>query len=239
MSTQIIIMGRPTKPPVMQQAQNTGAEYISLDLAVSQWNQKDRHEETVYYKCFFNSFQAQKLIKANVRQGSTLQIIGNLTLRPFIYPKGERAGQPDSGARIEVYDWQYTLSNKPENADAGANAANSTGTAMPAGNGAQTPAGGNVPTQGMANGGYQNQGYANQANYVAQNSGYSNAPAPNMAQGQPPQNQQAQQQSQNRQSQNYQQTANGYQGMPAGNAYANDGFTNVPEGMAQQLPFPA
>ncbi|MDD3279545.1 MAG: single-stranded DNA-binding protein [Lachnospiraceae bacterium] len=222
MSTQIIIMGRTTKPPVIQQAQNTGAEYISLDLAVSQWNQKDRHEETIFYKCFFNSYQAQKLIKANVKQGSTLQIIGNLTLQPFIYQKGERAGQPDSGARIEVYDWQYTLSNKPENADAG----------------------GSAPTQGMANGGvpnggYQNQGYANQANYAAQNSGYGNAPAPNMAQGQPPQNQQAQQQSQNRQSQNYQQTANGYQGMPAGNAYANDGFTNVPEGMAQQLPFPA
>lgn len=235
MSTQIIIMGRTTKSPVMQQAQNTGIEYISLDLAVGQWNQKDRHEETIYYKCFFNTYQAQKLIKANVKQGSTLQIIGNLTLQPFIYQKGERAGQPDAGARIEVYDWQYTLSNKPEGADTGTNGQGGTaptGNQLPQNGGAQTPAGGNYSPQGMPNGGYQNQGYQNQANYAgAPNSGYGNAPAPNTTQEQPPQNHQPRN--------NQQQPQNGYQGMPAGNGQGNNSFMTVPENMAGQLPFPA
>lgn len=44
MSAIVHIMGRPTKDPVMQQAQNGGSEYVLLDIATTQRNQKGENE---------------------------------------------------------------------------------------------------------------------------------------------------------------------------------------------------
>ena len=58
MSAILTILGRPTKDPEMQQGKNSGTEYVSLDIAVSQRGQ-DGKEETIYYQCYFNKFLAE------------------------------------------------------------------------------------------------------------------------------------------------------------------------------------
>ena len=207
MSVIIHLMGRVTKDPVMQQGRNNGTEYISLDLATSQRSQNAQNNpenpyESVFYQCYLNKHLAERLSKAGVKKGTCLYIYGDLELHPFVYSQGQRAGQAGSGAKINVRDWQFCLSNKSEG-DAGGNQAGGSysngGSNM--GNSPQ-PANGGAPQGGS----YQ-----------------SNAPAQNRSVG----NQMYQQQDRNTQ---YGQQQGGF---------AGDGFTNIPEGMASQLPFTA
>ena len=89
MSAILTILGRATRDPEMQQGKNSGTEYVSLDIAVSQRGQ-DGKEETIYYQCYFNKFLAERLAKAGVKKGTGLMIYGDLELHPFIYQKGKR-----------------------------------------------------------------------------------------------------------------------------------------------------
>ena len=251
MSVIIHLMGRVTKDPVMQQGRNNGTEYISLDLATSQRSQNAQNNpenpyESVFYQCYLNKHLAERLSKAGVKKGTCLYIYGDLELHPFVYSQGQRAGQAGSGARINVRDWQFCLSNKSEG-DAGGNQAG----APPYNGGAATPGTGGYQTSGPQNGGYQNPAGAaqggtypangNAAGYGSYPSGsnpsgggrgapqggsyQSNASAQNGSAG----NQMYQQQRGNAQ---YGQT-------PPQGGFAGDGFTNIPEGMASQLPFTA
>jgi len=99
MSAILTILGRATRDPEMQQGKNSGTEYVSLDIAVSQRGQ-DGKEETIYYQCYFNKFLAERLAKAGVKKGTGLMIYGDLELHPFIYQKGKNAGQANAGPRI-------------------------------------------------------------------------------------------------------------------------------------------
>ena len=119
MSAIIHLMGRVTKDPVMQQGRNNGTEYISLDLATSQRSQNAQNNpenpyESVFYQCYLNKHLAERLIKAGVKKGTCLYIYGELELHPFVYSQGQRSGQAGSGAKINVRDWQFYLSNKSE-----------------------------------------------------------------------------------------------------------------------------
>ena len=109
MSAILTILGRPTKDPEMHQGKNSGTEYVSLDIAVSQRGQ-DGKEETIYYQCYFNKFLAERLAKAGVKKGTGLMIYGDLELHPFIYQKGKNAGQANAGPRINVKDWHFVPS---------------------------------------------------------------------------------------------------------------------------------
>ena len=156
MSAIIHLMGRVTKDPVMQQGRNNGTEYISLDLATSQRSQNAQNNpenpyESVFYQCYLNKHLAERLLKAGVKKGTCLYIYGELELHPFVYSQGQRAGQAGSGAKINVRDWQFCLSNKSEG-DAGGNQAG----APPYNGGAATPGAGGYPNPGPQNGGYQN-----------------------------------------------------------------------------------
>ena len=75
MSAILTILGRATRDPEMQQGKNSGTEYVSLDIAVSQRGQ-DGKEETIYYQCYFNKFLAERLAKAGVKKGTGLMIYG-------------------------------------------------------------------------------------------------------------------------------------------------------------------
>lgn len=203
------LMGRVTKDPVVQQAKNTGTEYISLDLAVSQRSQNNQNGqnpyETVYYQCFFNQYLAERLQKANVKKGTCLYLYGELELHPFIYQQGQKAGQAGINARINVRDWQFCLSNKPEN-ESGAAAPGNNGypnQGTPNANSGYTgvPSGGTVPNGAYASP-QPSQAGAYAGGYAAQQAG---AAAPN------------------------------YGNMPT--APYSGGFSAVPEGQAPQLPF--
>ena len=156
MSVIIHLMGRVTKDPVMQQGRNNGTEYISLDLATSQRSQNAQNNpenpyESVFYQCYLNKHLAERLSKAGVKKGTCLYIYGDLELHPFVYSQGQRAGQAGSGAKINVRDWQFCLSNKSEG-DAGGNQAG----APPYNGGAATPGAGGYQNPDPQNGGYQN-----------------------------------------------------------------------------------
>ena len=294
MSAIIHLMGRVTRDPVMQQGRNNGTEYISLDLATSQRSQNAQNNpenpyESVFYQCYLNKHLAERLSKAGVKKGTCLYIYGELELHPFVYSQGQRAGQAGSGARINVRDWQFCLSNKPEG-DAGGNQAGT----PPYNGGAATPGAGGYQTSGPQNGGYQNpagaaQGgvypangnatgngnypggsnpsgggsYPNGGNGNANGNGnYSNAGngnagasypngGSNMGNGPQPANggapqggsYQANAPAQNSAAGNqmYQQQRGNvqYGQTPPQGGFAGDGFTNIPEGMASQLPFTA
>ena len=113
MSAILTILGRATRDPEMQQGKNSGTEYVSLDIAVSQRGQ-DGKEETIYYQCCFNKFLAERLAKAGVKKGTGLMIYGDLELHPFIYQKGKNAGQANAGPRINVKDWHFVPSNRSD-----------------------------------------------------------------------------------------------------------------------------
>ena len=154
MSSIIHIMGRPTKDPVMQQAQNGGSEYVLLDVAVTQRNQKGENE-TIFYNCYFNKFQGQRLLNAKVKSGTCLWIYGPLELQSFIYQKGQKQGQAGINAKISVSDWQFVIANRTENNPAAPNANHPAGNynagGMPASNpGMAPPNNGSTPQQGTA-----------------------------------------------------------------------------------------
>lgn len=230
MAAIVTVLGRATKDPEMQQAKDSGNNYISLDLATTQ--RQDGKEETIYFQCFFNAFLAERLSKANVKKGTGLMIYGDLEAHPFMYKQGRNAGQPGINLKVMVKDWHFVPSNRSDN-----NAGNGSSNASAGQNGygqsnggAATPGAGAAPNQGspapnnggyqnqgmQGNGGYQQSGYTpNSGGYPANNGAYQPAPNGNMANGYAPQ---------------------GNYGTPAGN-HQNDGFTNVPEYAAGQLPF--
>lgn len=267
MSAIIHLMGRVTKDPIMQQGKNNGTPYISLDLAASQRSQNNQNNqgnsyETVFYQCYLNQFLAERLLKAGAKKGTCIYVYGELELHPFVYNQGQKAGHAGSGAKITVRDWYFCLSNKPENESG----ANPTGGTMPYNGNAATPGAGGYQNQGTQGGSYQNSGTSAQGgnypsnsnaggNYpVGNNSGNNypsngntggsypaggnaagrNYPANNgngggsYTTGNPGQNGTGGQ-SQQAENQQYGQT-------PPGTFYG-DGFTNIPEGMAAQLPF--
>lgn len=233
------LMGRVTRDPVVQQAKNTGTEYISLDLAVTQRSQNNQNGqnpyETIYYQCYFNKFLADRLQKAGVKKGTCLYIFGDLELHPFIYQQGQRAGQPGINAKINVKDWEFCLANKPANESGGAPGMNPNGNEVPTNGGAATPGGGGYPNQGVPNngsymgaaGGQNPAGNAASTNGYAGNGTYAASPA---SQGVPVSYGDGT---------NYAAPAGNtqptYGDMPA--AGTSNGFNNVPEYQAGRLPF--
>ena len=231
MSAILTILGRATRDPEMQQGKNSGTEYVSLDIAVSQRGQ-DGKEETIYYQCYFNKFLAERLAKAGVKKGTGLMIYGDLELHPFIYQKGKNAGQANAGPRINVKDWHFVPSNRSDS-NTGHPGANQN--SQPNGGAATPGAAGNgsYPMQGNPNGSYQNQampgGYPQQGMAPA-NGAYT--PPANGGQYQAPPNGTGQPQSSYPPQGSYTGMPN-YGGMPG--SQPTDGFQNVPEQMASQF----
>ena len=106
MSAIIFLPGRPTTDPQIMQAKNSNTTYTTLDISCPQRG-ADGNKETVFYSCYFNSFLADRLMKAGVKKGTGLIIIGDLELHPFVHQKGKNQGKPNSGPSVVVKDWQF------------------------------------------------------------------------------------------------------------------------------------
>ena len=152
-------------------------------------------------------------MKAKVKKGSCISIVGSLELHPFMYQQGNNAGKPGINANVRVLDWEYTISNRPENAGNTPNQSNHPNGYGQTGNGPAYPAGNVGGTPALGGTGYQTQG----------------APASRAPQGNP-QNHAAPPQSYP--NQNYPQEQSSAGGYPQENY---GGFQNVPQ---EQLPFP-
>src|SRR5699024_12092284 len=103
MSAIIFLPGRPTTDPQIMQAKNSNTTYTTLDISCPQRG-ADGNKETVFYSCYFNSFLADRLMKAGVKKGTGLIIIGDLELHPFVHQKGKNQGKPNSGPSVVVKD---------------------------------------------------------------------------------------------------------------------------------------
>ena len=101
MSAIIFLPGRPTTDPQIMQAKNSNTTYTTLDISCPQRG-ADGNKETVFYSCYFNSFLADRLMKAGVKKGTGLIIIGDLELHPFVHQKGKNQGKPNSGPSVVV-----------------------------------------------------------------------------------------------------------------------------------------
>ena len=233
MSAIIHVMGRVTKDPAMQQGKNNGSEYISLDLASSQRSQNTQNGqngyESMFYQCYFNKFLAERLIKAGVKSGTCIYVYGDLDIHPFLYQQGQKAGQPGVGAKINVKDWQFCLSNKPENENNGNSGNHQNGNSMP------NNSNGGAATSGS--GSYQS--HATQGNGYMNGVGNQNAGIPNTASARTQGNSYAAPPSGPIGNNMYQQSYYPQQNMAYGQqgSFTGDGFQGIPEGMADQLPF--
>lgn len=213
MSTKIFFMGRATADPVIATSQN-GSEHITLDFGTTQRGQ-DGKEESVYYRCFFSKFLADRLTKANVKKGTCLTITGTLDLHPFLYQQGAKAGQPGINANVRVLDWDFTISNRADNTGVNQPAAGQNGTAAgnPGVNGNYQNGSASTPPQtgGMMQQSQGNVNYAQGAQNYQRN--YQAAPQQQYA-------------------------SNAYPNTPPANGVymqgGYDGFQNVPQ---EQLPF--
>ena len=250
MSAIIYLPGRPTSDPQIKQAKNGGTTYTTLDISCPQRG-ADGKKETVFYSCYFNSFLADRLIKAGVKKSTGLIIIGDLELHPFIHQKGKNQGMPNAGPSVIVKDWQFAPASYDENSGAnsgvpGGMPQNSNGQGAYQNNygaqgGYQTP---NAYQQSgqMQGGSYPASGRQPQNGYQpAQPNGYSQQGAANNY-GQPPQNgyqpnHMAGQSAPPQQNNGYMPPNGASGGMQGGNP--GDGFSHVPEHQAGDLPFAA
>ena len=254
MSAIIYLPGRPTSDPQIMQSKNGSTTYTTLDIACPQRG-ADGKKETVFYSCYFNSFQADRLVKAGVKKSTGLIIIGDLELHPFIHQKGKNQGHPNAGPSVIVKDWQFAPASYDENS--GANPGGPGG--MPQnGNGQGAyqnnygPQGG-YQTSGPQNG-YQQSGQMQGGSYPASGrqpqNGYQPAQPNGHSQqgagtnyGQPQQNGYQQpnpmagQSAPPQQNNGYMPPNGVYGGMQGGNP--GDGFSHVPEHQAGNLPFAA
>ena len=218
----------------MQQGKIPVRNMFPLDIAVSQRGQ-DGKEETIYYQCYFNKFLAERLAKAGVKKGTGLMIYGDLELHPFIYQKGKNAGQANAGPRINVKDWHFVPSNRSDS-----------NTGHPGANQNSQPNGGAATPGAAGNGSYPMQGKSQwqlpeSGNALAAIHSRGMAPAngayarpANGGQYQAPPNGTGQPQSSYPPQGSYTGMPN-YGGMPG--SQPTDGFQNVPEQMASQLPY--
>ena len=165
MSAIIFLPGRPTSDPQIMQAKNSNTTYTTLDISCPQRG-ADGNKETVFYSCYFNSFLADRLIKAGVKKSTGLIIIGELELHPFIHQKGKNQGKPNSGPSVVVKDWQFAPMTYDD--------ANGANPGVPGGvpqNGYGQPGGAPVPNQQggyptPAQGGYPQASGAPAGNYA-------------------------------------------------------------------------
>ena len=165
MSAIIFLPGRPTSDPQIMQAKNSNTTYTTLDISCPQRG-ADGKKETVFYSCYFNSFLADRLIKAGVKKSTGLIIIGELELHPFIHQKGKNQGKPNSGPSVVVKDWQFAPMTYDD--------ANGANPGVPGGvpqNGYGQPGGAPVPNQQggyptPAQGGYPQASGAPAGNYA-------------------------------------------------------------------------
>ena len=104
MSAIITIPGRPTADPQLMQAKNSGSTYTNLDIPVTQRGQ-DGNKETIFYNCHFNSFQADRLMKAGVKKRHRHHCLwetGASSIHPFKRTESGETKCRSAGDRVRL-----------------------------------------------------------------------------------------------------------------------------------------
>ena len=106
MSAIIFLPGRPTTDPQIMQAKNSNTTYTTLDISCPQRG-ADGNKETVFYSCYFNSFLADRLIKAGVKKVNRSDYHWRAGAASLHSSEREKPGKPNSGPSVVVKDWQF------------------------------------------------------------------------------------------------------------------------------------
>lgn len=110
-----IIIGRVTKDFKPQTSEN-GVYYVSFDIAENVGYGKN--QKTNYHKCvIFGEELVNRIVKAKVKKGSLLEVVGEQTLDAYVR---ESDGKAVPTSNIGVKHWEYVPvgSSKSANNDA-------------------------------------------------------------------------------------------------------------------------
>ena len=116
----IITTGRVTADLELKTSQNgKNTKYVQFGLAVNKGYGEKEHPN--FYNCLLYGEDAQRIIDAQVKKGSLIQIIGDQELVEY----NRKDGSPGWMAKVTLLSWNYAPTNRPkeENANtAGADA---------------------------------------------------------------------------------------------------------------------
>ncbi|BDF35857.1 hypothetical protein CE91St62_39190 [Lachnospiraceae bacterium] len=115
MLTPIVIEGRAARDPELTVNQETGAKYVRLSVIQNKGYTKES-EHSVCFSCFFNGGQGERLIKAKVKQGNLLTIVGDFDSKEYMRQSRENPNEQvhDRSLEVSVSNWSYTPQNKPK-----------------------------------------------------------------------------------------------------------------------------
>ena len=103
--------GRVTADLQMQES-SKGKQYLHFSIAISKGF--GDNVKTNFYQCWATDELGNRMIRAGVKKGSVIEIVGDLTFDS--YDKKDGSGK-DVSANINLYDWQYALIGKPKTSD--------------------------------------------------------------------------------------------------------------------------
>lgn len=116
MFTAVSLVGRVTKD-VELQTSTGGTKYVSFGLAVNKGYGEQQHPN--FYQCSLFGEAAERIVKAKVKKGSLLNVIGDLDVTDY---ENRSTGQITTTLKVRVYDWDYIPVGK-KNTDGDADSA--------------------------------------------------------------------------------------------------------------------
>lgn len=101
MFTAVSLIGRVTKD-VELQTSTGGTKFVQFGLAVNKGYGEQQHPN--FYQCSLFGEAAERMVKAKVKKGSLLNVIGDLDVTDYENPTSR---QITTTLKVRVYDWDY------------------------------------------------------------------------------------------------------------------------------------
>lgn len=89
-----------------------GNPYLRFNLAVNKGFGEKQH--AVFLQCWLFGEQAQRMVNAGVKQGSLIEIVGDMDIVDYEKTDGTKTKIP----KVSLYDWSYGPSSKAKGEDA-------------------------------------------------------------------------------------------------------------------------
>ena len=102
----ITATGRVTADLELQQSQK-GNNYLRFNLAVNKGFGESA--ATVYLQCWLFGEQADRMVRAKVKKGSYLEIVGDLDLSKY-----KRDDKETVTLKVSIYSWAYIQQSKTD-----------------------------------------------------------------------------------------------------------------------------
>lgn len=122
----IIIIGRVTKD-LEPKTGGSGVHFVNFDVAENiGFGEKAR---TVFHRCtIFGEEDVSRIVKAGVKKGSLLKVVGEQTLDAYIR-EADNTAVPTS--KVEVWKWDYVSSGSGKSGNNEGAASAGTGSSIP------------------------------------------------------------------------------------------------------------